>query len=246
MITSIKEILSGSKGIRRYLLLWAAFFAGILIMLPFLKTTSALRYISLAGFLLSAGSIIGALVWMQTLAAEIRNLHPNTIGKAKRFLVGLFYFSRLPILFIGLFVLVQVFNQKEISPQDLVEIEGKIARIEIIGEKSPTLKIHLESNSNQYGLESFQTLDNDLQQIETGIKQGEVIFLLIERADENAVNDQYVQVYAVRTENDDYLTLDDYQITNSSGNWAGVILGIFFSVSGLIFLLTGKIYKYKH
>jgi len=245
MITSPKEILAKSKVIRRYLLLWKIFIAGILMLLPFwsMETNSALRYIPLAGFLLSAGSFIGSMLMIVSIQPEIKYLYPNTIGKAKRFLFGLFYFSRLPILFVGLFILVQSFNQEKVLPQNLVEIEGEIAKTEIT--KSPTLKISLEDNTNQYSISESQIPENNFQQAETVLKPGDIVFLLIERDDVNAVNDQYVQVYAIRTEKEVYLSLNDYQLTASAGNIVGIILGIFFSLSGLVFLLTGKIYKYK-
>lgn len=233
----MKKILSESKIIRFYLLLWGLFLTGILMIL--LK--SGWRFVSLTGFLLSLGSFIIALKMLIAIQVEIKSRYAIAIPGEKRFLKGLFYFARGIFLIMGLFFMVILAPRKAVLAQDLVEIGGKITRIETIGEHNPSLKITLENNSNQYGINTYKLSDTQLQQIENELQPGRWVYLLIQQDDKTAVNDVYVQIYGIRTETIVYLSLDEVNQANAKNSALGRYLGMFFASAGLIYMLAGNV-----
>lgn len=239
--SNLKKSLTESKVIRFYTLLWGVFILGILIALPFGETQSQWRYVALAGFLLSAGSFIFAVGTISSVQNEIRVRYPQASNGEKQFLTALFYFGRGIFLLMGILILISSSLRKDILEKDVVEINGKISTIEVYGNDSSSLKIVLANNSNEYETRTFKIPDEKLRQIENELQSGDFIFVLIARDDKNVMNDPYVQIYGVRTEAYDYLSLEEYNKTDATNNSLGRILGIFFTSLGLIYLLTGRI-----
>jgi len=156
-------------------------------------------------------------------------------------LAGVFYFARANFLFLGLLILWVAAQQKPVLATDLVEIQGSLASIQVVGEKNPSLKITLEQNSNQYGVHIFKIPEQKLQHIQTTLQAGQPIFLLIASSDQGAVNNPYVQLYGIRTETNTYLTPDELNTASSTNQQIGYLLGAFLAVVGLIYVLVGKL-----
>ena len=237
----MKKTLTESKAIRRYMLMWGLFLCGIIIALPFSWTNSGWRYVALTGFLLSMGCFIISILMFSSVQIEIQTRYPGTVNGQKQFLTGLFYFVRGTFLWVGILILVVFLFDKEISKQGLVQIQGNISGIEIVGKDNPSLEIRLENNSNQYGINTFKIPETKLQQIETELKSGDLVFILIGRKDKNAVNDPYVQLYGIKSETYEYLSLQEYTQATSANKTSGMYLGLLFGGFGLIYLLTSNI-----
>ncbi|MEW6083536.1 MAG: hypothetical protein AB1607_02975 [Chloroflexota bacterium] len=241
----MKKTLQESTVIRFYMLLWGFFIVGVLIALPFSQTTSEWRWVAFGGFLLSAGSFIATLTMLSSVQAEIRERYADATNEEKKFFTGLFYFARGVFLLLGLFILMQSFGREDVLEQDLVEISGKILSVEVVGQDDSSLKIVFENSSNQYGIRTFKVSDENLQRIENELQSGDTVFVLIENDDVRAVNDQFVQIYGIRTTTNQYFTLDEYNRLDSMNNFYGYFLGMFFTGSGIIYLVTGRIQTRK-
>lgn len=237
----MKKILSGSKIISFYVLLWGLFAVGILLIILFMDIKSALSFIGLVGFLLGLGSFIFILRLLPTVQNELKARYVTALDNEKPFLTTLFYFARSVFLLIGLFVFWLTFSQQEISKENLVEISGKITSAEVLGQNNPSLKIKMENNSNEYGINTFKIPDAKLQKLVRELQPGVSVFLVIEREHENTANDRYIQIYGIRTETYDYLTSTEYNGAVSTNSMYGLGLGMVFGCFGLIYLLIGKI-----
>jgi hypothetical protein len=230
-----------SKVIRLYVMAWGVFLFGLIVALPFSWTKSEWRYVALAGFLISMGSFLFSIMMFSSVQKEIKARYPGTTNKQKRFLTILFYFARGIFVWVGIFIIAVFLAGKEMSKQDLVQIQGNISVIEIVGKNNPSLKIGFENNSNQYGIVTFKIPETKLQQIETELKPGDLVFILIEPKDKNVVNDPYVPLYAIKSETHEYFSLQEYNQSTSANKTSGLYLGILFGGFGLIYLLTGNI-----
>jgi hypothetical protein len=222
-------------------LLWGWFIIGILITLPFGDTQTQLRYIALAGFILSLGSLLFSMMMIFPLQEEIKTRYTTAINGEKAFLIGLFYFARGFFLWLGIVILISSFPYKDIARNDLVEVSGIISRIEVYGDDDANLKIVFENNSNEYETDTFKIPEQNLQKIQNELQAGDPVVLLIERDDENVDNNPYIQIYGIRTETSNYLSLDEYNKEAWINNLFGFVLGTFFAIPGLIYLLTGRI-----
>lgn len=227
------------------MLLWCAFVLGILIVLPFSETQSQWRYVALAGFLLSMGSFILTISTMSSVQNEIQARYPQASNDEKQFLTILFYFVRGIFLLLGILILLFSSLRKDVLAKDVVEVSGKISTIEIYGGKSSFLKIVLANDSNEYETRTFKIPSKNLEQIENELRPGNFVYLLIDQNDKDKVNNPYVQIYGIKTENKTYLSLEDYNKADSENNFYGYVIGFFFAGSGLIYLLTGGIRKIK-
>lgn len=241
MFTTPKEVLSASKTLRIFLLLWAVFLFGVVIALSFGQTKSAWRFVSLAGFLLSLASYIIAVKTLPDIQVEIRSRYANANAQEKRFLKGLFYFARSVFLILGLFFLVISSPREAVNSQDMVEIGGKITRIETIGEHNPSLKITLENNPNQYGINTYKLPELSLQRMENELRPGHFVSLYIRQEDVTAVNDPYVDLYGIRTETAVYLVPDEVNQANTKNSVLGRYLGLFLTAAGLVYMLAGNV-----
>jgi len=237
----LKTMIVESKVIRLYVMAWGVFLFGLIVAFPFSWTKSEWRYVALAGFLVSMGSFIFSIMMFSSVQKEIKKRYPGTTNEQKRFLTILFYFSRGIFVWVGIFILAVSLAGKEMSKQDLVQIQGNISGIEIVGKDNPSLKIGLENKFNQYGINTFKIPETKLQQIETELKPGDLVFILIDRKDENAINDRYVQLYGIKSKTYEYLSLQEYNQATSANKTSGLYLGILFGGFGLIYLLTGNI-----
>lgn len=227
------------------MLLWGLFVVGVLIALPFSQTTSEWRFVALAGFLLSMGSFIVTIMMLPSIQTEITERLNHAPSDEKNFLTRLFYFARGVFLLIGLFILVQTFGRKDVLGKDLVEINGRLLRVEVIGQDDFDLKLTFENNSNQYGTRTFKIPAENLQRIENELQSGDTVFVLIGNDDLTAVNDQFVQIYGIRTSAHDYLTLEEFNKADSINNSFGYLLGSLFTCLGVIYLISGIIQTRK-
>lgn len=223
-----------SKNIRLYGLFWGVLLLGLLFVLVF---DGGMEFV---GFLLMGGGFLFSMRTMTPAQAEIRARYWQADRHEKRFLTGLFYFARAIFLFLGVLILWVAAQQKQVVAGDLVEIQGSLASLQVVGDKNPSLKITLEQNSNQYGVHTFKIPEQKLQQIEATLQAGQTVFLLIASSDQDAVDMPYVQLYGIRTENNTYLTLDELNKASSSNQQIGYLLGALLAVVGLIYLLIGK------
>jgi hypothetical protein len=237
----LKKSLVESKVIRSYMLLWGLFVFGLLIAFLFGETQTQWRKISIAGVILSFVSLMGTILIFFPVQAEIKSRFPNASTQEKVFLKGLFYFVRGLLLLTGVLILLATLGRKDVLAKDLLEVGGKITSIEVDGGDSSNLKVMLENNLNEYETRTFKIQKQNLERIENELQPGEIVFILIERKDENAVNDLYIQIYGIRTAERAYLSLDEYNKEEAANNTLGMILGIFFAGPGLIYLLTGSI-----
>ena len=223
------------KKIRLYGLLWGVLLLGLLFVLVF---DGAMEFV---GFVLMGGGFLSSMRMMMPVQAEIRACYAQAVAGKKPLLAGVFYFARANFLFLGLLILWVAAQQKPVLATDLVEIQGSLASIQVVGEKNPSLKITLEQNSNQYGVHIFKIPEQKLQHIQTTLQAGQPIFLLIASSDQGAVNNPYVQLYGIRTETNTYLTPDELNTASSTNQQIGYLLGAFLAVVGLIYVLVGKL-----
>ena len=238
----MRRVLSESKIIRAYVLIWGAFLLGILIMLPFFsETNSQLKYVPLAGFLLSAGSFLLAIMMFFPVLLEILKRYPQASNEEKSFLTRLFYTIKGIFPVVGIVLLLFSFFHKDVSQASLVEVGGKIKSIEVIGQENPSLKILLENSSNEYEVKTFNIPDKRLQEITDKLLPGDFVYILIGEKDKSAQNDLYVQIYGIKTESRQFLSVNEYIQASKKNNSYGFILGAFFLVSGLIVLFTNRI-----
>jgi hypothetical protein len=237
----LKKTLIESKVIRSYVLLWGLFAIGMLIAFAFDETQKPWKSLALAGLILSFGSLIISILILFRVHEEIKARYSKATNEEKVFLTGLFYFVRGFFLWVGLLLLISSLNRKDVPAKDLVEIGGKVTSIEVYGGDSSNLKIMFDGNSNEYETRTFKIPDQKLEQIEDELQPGDFVFVLIGGDDERTVNDPYVQIYGVRTEAYEYLSLDEYNQADSINNLFGFILGAIIAVPGLIYLLLGRI-----
>jgi hypothetical protein len=187
------------------------------------------------------GSFIFSVMMFSSVQKEIKARYPGTTNEQKRFLTVLFYFARGIFVWVGIFILAVFLAGREMSKQDLVQIQGNISVIEIVGKNNPSLKIGFENNSNQYGIVTFKIPETKLRQIKTELKPGDLVFILIEPKGKNVVNDPYVPLYAIKSETYEYFSLQEYNQSTSANKTSGLYLGILFGGFGLLYLLTGNI-----
>lgn len=222
-------------------MIWGTFLLGILIAIPFSNTTSEWRYVALAGFFLTLGSFILALLKMYSVQEEIRQRYPASVTGEKVFLTGLFYFARSVFLMPGILILILTLQREDVVGADLVEVGGKVSNIEVYGGEYPNLKITFDANSNEYETRTFKVPDKNLEEIENEIQPADFVFVLIERDDAQKTQDPYVQIYGIRTKEHVYLSLEEFNQADSTNNQIGIILGAVFTFSGSIYLLTGRL-----
>lgn len=217
------------------------FAIGILIADFFGNTLTQRRTIGVTGLIISFGSLLLTILMLYPVQAEIKARYP-TAGKGERiFLTGLFYWARGFFFLAGALILLSSLSRNDVPRTNLVEVGGKISSIEVYGGDTSNLKIMFAGNSNEYETRTFKIPDEKLEQIESKLHSGDFIYVLIGRDDEKAVNNPYVQIYGVRNKDYDYLSLDEYNSADSTNNSIGLILGILFVGSGIIYLLIGKI-----
>jgi hypothetical protein len=200
-----------------------------------------LRSLVLASFIISTGSLLITVSLIFPVQEEIRARYPKSINGERAFLMGLFYFARGFFLLVGTLILIGTLNRKDVLINELVEVSGNVVSVEVYGDENPDLKIVLENNSNEYETPTFKVPDNKLEEIENKLQPGEFVFVLIDRNDENAMNDLYVQIYGIRTEAHEYLSLAEYNEANAANSSIGSFLGLCFAGPGLIYLLIGRI-----
>lgn len=238
----MKKILSESRLICYYVLLWAALAGGVIVALLFGKAQSQWRYISLAGFLLSLGCFLIAIKLLRPVQREIKSRYLDASEDEKRVLTGLFYFARGILLWPGLLFLAIALSQEAISPSNLAVVRGKVASFAVVGENNPSLKIRLENNTNQYGINTFLLPDGRLKQMEEELQPGAVVDLWIARADEGVTGNAFVNLYAIQTKGQTYLSVAEYNQARSANQWAGNGLSAAFAGVGLVYLLAGRIH----
>jgi hypothetical protein len=236
----MKKILKESKIIQLYLFVLLSFVLGILIIVLFGNLKGNLRNISNAGFFLSLGSYIVLIFMIFPVDYEIKTRYPKATHREKRVLNLLFYSARCVFLWIGLYFWGISLINTNISDKSVVEINGSISSIQVVGTENPSLKIKLDGNTNQYGINTFKMSDGILLAIEKDLLPGKIVYLKIERIDENKDDDTWIQIYGIRTESFTYLTLQDYRIANSKNSSILGYLGIGFTIIGLIILLSGR------
>ena len=210
------------------------------MILPFNKTKSELRWVGFAGFFICFGSLMLIIVLTSEVQQGIKIQYPLAPKVERSFLLFMFYFSRGIFLMIGLIIVFWAYSGEDIREIEFTEIGGKIVSIDV-GDQ--ILKIHLQNNSNSYGINTFKVPDNGLEQIENNLRMGENLFILINKKDDNLVNDPFVQIYGIRTENNVFLSPQDYQRETTSNNRVGCILGFLFIILGFIYLITGNIHR---
>jgi len=236
----LKSLLRKSKVIRKFFYVLTILVLGILIILPFGQSTDTYRYFAFAGFLLAMGSYIVLAILVNTVETEIKEKYPLADAKEKKLLNVLFYFSRSVYLWIGIYALVSSLITLNNPDNRLVEIQGEIERIEIVGTNNPDLKIKLIENSNGYGIATFLIPNENLQRVENDLIPGMVVDIAIDSADETKVNDGYIQIYGIRTATSSYLTPQEYRESRSDNNLIGIYLGAIFTFIGLAILILGR------
>ncbi len=236
----MKSLMRESKVFRTYFYVLTALVLGILIMLSFGQSTYDLRYVALVGFLLFMGSYIVLVILVIPVAFEIKAKYPQADAGERKLLNVLFYFSRSVFLWIGIYALVLSLIALNNADDKLVEIQGEIESIKIVGTNNPDLKIKLIENSNGYGIATFLIPDENLQRIENDLIPGMVVDIAIDSADETKVDDGYIQIYSIRTATSSYLTPQEYRESRSDNNMIGICLGAIFTFTGLVILFFGR------
>lgn len=213
------------------------FILGILIILPVSQTESDLRYVGLAGFLLSAGSYIVLLYMIFPIGLEVKARYIGAAYEERKILEFLFYFSRGVYLWIGIFALALSLLASNNIDKVLIEINGEISSIEVVGTNNPNLRMELNGYSNRYGIATFKIPDEKFQRIVNDLGPEKYVYLMIDSADEAKHDDPYIQIYGIRTETFSYLTSHEYRESDSRNNLMGIYLGIIFTFLGLSLLV---------
>jgi hypothetical protein len=124
---------------------------------------------------------------LSPVQVEIQARYQQAFESEKRFLKGLFYFVRGIFLLMGILILIFSSLRKDVLVKDVVEVGGRISSIEVVGQKNTSLKIALDNNSNQFGINTFKIPDEKLKQIEKELQVGVSLVILVGRDDEKVV-----------------------------------------------------------
>lgn len=242
----MKRAFRESKFIGLYVIFWGGFLlgvVGVLLALAFSETRDFWEYIGLGSFLLSVGCFILTLLWIFEVQREIQERFFWADKGEKRFLKFLFYFARGQFLIFGAYFVLLFSFQEDVPVQDLTEISGQIATIELTGaEDDPrTLKIVFENSSNEYESHIFKIPENSLERIQAELHTGDFVSVLIENEDKDKTDDLFIQIYGIRTEDKTYLSFEEFSQADSANQFVGFILGLTFAIPGLIYMLAGRI-----
>ena len=131
--------------------------------------------------------------------------------------------------------------QKDIPKEDLVEVGGRISSVDVVGKRNSHIRTAFDGNSNQYETHISRFSDAKLQQLKRELKTGELVFVRVGRESVRAVDSPYVATYGIRTENKSYLSIDEYNQSESEGRVIGYAVGIIISGAGLLYVLSGRI-----
>jgi hypothetical protein len=231
-----------SKIIRQYLLLWCAVVVGLVIFIIFVKTN---KYLTFVGLLTGGFGFLYAVVNNPPVQGEIKRLYPIAAIEERVKLKLVFYFARSIYLIFGLAIIVGSFFLKGNSSQKLTEITGDISSLEI---NKDTVSFNLVGNPNEYRIDRWIIPSEKIEMMIGDFRDGGEVSLLIPEDVEAGEDKPYISVYGIRSENNEYLTRQQYTQEMVGNRKLGFLSGIVISAIGLIYLVSGRVQtnEYEH
>jgi hypothetical protein len=230
------SVLRASKIVRLYLTGLGLFGVGILCLLP---APHPNRTLGILGIVLATFSYLSLLVMFFPLDQEIKTRYCAGCTDEKRALRFLLYLARGMYLLIGAWFW-YLSTLSSLAPEGVVEIQGKIASLGLNGTSNRSLKITLAGLSNEYEIPTYRVAHDRLDDILRELRPGMDVHLTIPRGEQAAVDDAYIQIFAIRKGALTYLSLDEYRRSDAANRKILGGVGIVLTGIGLAFLFSGR------
>ncbi|MCH8487582.1 MAG: hypothetical protein LAT75_12000 [Candidatus Cyclonatronum sp.] len=226
---------------KNFLLTCFAFLLGVLIIIPFADAKYPASMFALTGFLLCTASFVYALTIGVMVSAETRTSYIESDGlERKKYLYINRLNASLPIL-LCLLIFYWSYTQKDFDISEYVNLSGIVSEAYYSTSGNSTLFIHLDNNTNRFGIMRSRIPKDNLEIIENNLQKGSSVELSIKSSDEKLEYMRNINFYRLKVNNRELISASDYNRSIKSNRSIGYFLGVICFIGGVYYFNKYKI-----